>query len=129
VGVERNKQMLKIDAALSARGANVGFVEQLERAGPFGAGNSQPVFAFPNHIIRFADVVGANHVRFTLGAPDGGELRGIGFRIADDPLGKAILEGRGQKMHFAGTLSSDFYRGAKRVQMRLIDAAAISEKI
>ena len=129
VGVERNKRVLKVDAALSARGANVGFVEQLERAGPVGAGNSQPVFAFPNHVIRFADVVGANHVRFTLGAPDGGELRGIGFRIADEPLGKAILEGRGRKMHFAGTLASDFYRGAKRVQLRLVDAAPVSEQI
>ena len=129
VGLEREKRQLKVDAALSARGASVSFVEDLEKAGPFGAGNSQPVFAFPNHIIRFADVVGANHVRFTLGAPDGGELRGIGFRIADDALGHAILNGRGQKMHFAGTLASDFYRGTKRVQLRLIDAATVSERI
>lgn len=109
------KREIKIDGALSARGATPEFMDRLDRAGPFGASHSQPVFAFPNHTVRFADVVGANHVRFSLHSPDGAELRGIGFRIADEPLGKALLEARGKSMHIAGTLNSDFYRGTRRI--------------
>ncbi len=120
---------LKVDAALSARGASVEFVDLLEKAGPFGAGNSQPVFAFPNHVVRFADRVGENHVRFSIGSPDGAELRGIVFRAADTPLGEALLTGRGERMHFAGTLSADFFRGTRRVQLRLIDVATIPKRI
>jgi len=120
---------LKIDGALSARGANSDFFDRLDKAGPYGAGHSQPVFAFPGHNIRHASVVGANHVRFSLRSPDGAPLDGIGFRIADSPLGQAILSNIGQQMHFAGTLSSDFYRGRRRIQMRLIDAAEVSVKI
>ena len=126
VSAQRSQNTLKIDGAISARGANVQFVDKLERAGPYGAGHSQPVLALPRHVVRYADVVGANHVRFTLGSPDGAEIKGIGFRIADDDLGKALLAGRGAIMHFAGHLSSDFYRGTKRVQFRLIDAAPAS---
>ncbi|MEP1206032.1 MAG: single-stranded-DNA-specific exonuclease RecJ [Rhizobiaceae bacterium] len=124
----QNRQ-LKIDGALSARGANDAFFDRLEQAGPYGAGHSQPVFAFPGHSIRHASIVGANHVRFSLRSPDGAPLDGIGFRIADEPLGKALLANIGKQMHFAGTLSSDFYRGRRRIQLRLLDAADVSEKI
>ncbi len=129
VGQQRSVRELKIDSALSARGATVEFIDALEQAGPFGASHPQPVFAFPHHVVRFADVVGANHVRFAIGSSDGAELRGIAFRIADDPLGKALLNGRGETMHFAGTLSSDFYRGSKRVQLRLLDAAVVPSRL
>ena len=116
-------QVLKIDGALSARGATKTLFDALEKAGPYGAGHNQPIFAFPNHTVRYAAQVGRNHVRFTLGSTDGGTINGIGFRIADTPLGQALLKGQGTVMHVAGTLSSDFYRGQHRMQLRLIDAA------
>jgi len=126
---QRSNQVLKIDSALSARGANTDLIDKLEQAGPYGAGHPQPVFAFPHHVVRHADVVGANHVRFSLGSADGGQVQGIAFRIADDPLGKAMLAGRGETMHFAGTLGADFYRGTRRVQLRLLDAATIPDRL
>ncbi|MEP0942293.1 MAG: single-stranded-DNA-specific exonuclease RecJ [Rhizobiaceae bacterium] len=125
--LSQNRQ-LKIDAALSARGVTEAFFDRLEQAGPYGAGHSQPVFAFPGHRISHASVVGANHVRFSLRSPDGAPLDGIGFRIADDPLGQALLSNIGGEMHFAGMLSADFYRGRRRIQMRLLDAAKVPDK-
>ncbi|MEM8750908.1 MAG: single-stranded-DNA-specific exonuclease RecJ [Pseudomonadota bacterium] len=123
VSERRDNEQVKIDSALSTRGATPEFVTRLEQAGPYGAGNAQPVFAFPNHVLRHASRVGANHVRFTIGSPDGASLDGISFRTADTPLGEALLEARGESMHFVGTLAKDFYRGTTRVQLRLIDAA------
>ena len=125
--LSQNRQ-LKIDAALSARGATQEFFDRLEQAGPYGAGHSQPVFAFPGHTISHASVVGANHVRFSLRSPDGAPIDGIAFRIADEPLGKALLSNIGSVMHVAGMLSADFYRGRRRIQLRLLDAAEISDK-
>ncbi len=91
--------------------------------GPFGSGNPNPVFAFPNHVVRYADTVGAGHVRFALRAPDGGEIRGISFRTADTPLGQGLLGRVGKRLHVAGTLSLDTYGGQRRVQVRPVDAA------
>ena len=125
VGVARALTALRIDAALSARGANVAFVEDIERAGPFGAGNPQPVFAFPAHKAKFAEVVGAGgHVRFTLTSDDGARLKAIAFRAASGPLGQALLgAGNDGKLHIAGTLSLDHYQGRAEVQLRVIDVA------
>lgn len=125
--LNQNRQ-LKLDGALSARGATSEFFDRLEQAGPYGAGHSQPVFAFPGHSISHASVVGANHVRFSLRSPDGAPIDGIAFRIADEPLGQALLSNIGSAMHFAGMLSADFYRGRRRIQLRLLDAAHVSDK-
>jgi single-stranded-DNA-specific exonuclease len=125
VGAARALTALKIDAALSARGANVAFVEDIERAGPFGAGNPQPVFAFPAHRAKFAEIVGAGgHVRFTLTSDDGARLKAIAFRAASGPVGRALLAaGNDAKLHIAGTLGLDHYQGRAEVQLRVTDVA------
>ena len=127
VGTARALTDLKIDAALTARGASVDFVEDMERAGPFGSGNPQPVFVFPAHRAKFAEVVGAGgHVRFTLTSEDGGRLKAIAFRGATTPLGQIILgAGNDKPLHVAGTLTLDHYQGQASVQLRVTDASEI----
>ena len=119
----RQSQILKIDGALTARSATLDLFDMLERAGPYGQGHSQPVFAFPAHQIRYAKVVGADHVSFTASAGDGAQLRGIAFRAADTEMGQLLLNNQGRPVHLAGTLNADFWQGSRRVQLRLMDAA------
>jgi len=123
VETARRENSLKIDGALSASGASLEFIASAMRAGPFGAGNPEPVFVLPAHQIAYADVVGQNHVRARLRSADGTMLNAIAFRSVDTDLGRALIEGRGQSIHAAGTLSVDRWQGAERVQMRLIDVA------
>ncbi|MGN6487810.1 MAG: single-stranded-DNA-specific exonuclease RecJ [Devosia sp.] len=128
VGAARAKTSLAIDAALTARGATAEFVHQIERAGPYGSGNPQPVFAFPAHKAKFAEVVGSGgHVRFTLASDDGARLKAIAFRAATTALGEALLSaGNDTALHLAGTLSLDHYQGREEVQVRLMDAAPLA---
>jgi single-stranded-DNA-specific exonuclease len=119
----RRDQALRIDGAISAAGATTEFHAVIERAGPFGAGNAEPVLAFPSHQIAFAEEVGQAHVRVRLKAGEGAFLPAIAFRAAGQKLGAALLEGRGQMLHVAGSLAIDRWQGAERVQLRIIDAA------
>ena len=114
---------LAIDAALSARGANRALIEAVEKAGPFGAGHAEPVYAFPAHRIDYADTVGNGHVRLTLAGNDGGTIKAIAFRGAGSPLGEALLAARGRNLHVAGSLSIDHYQGRRTPNLRVIDAA------
>jgi single-stranded-DNA-specific exonuclease len=123
VAAARRDHTLKIDGALSAKGATVELVNLVNRAGPFGSGNPEPVFAFPSHNVVFADVVGDAHVRLRLRAGDGSFVNAVAFRCAREPLGQALLARRGQPVHAAGCLSIDRYQGDERVQFRLIDMA------
>ena len=124
VTTARAATALPIDAALTARGASLDLVHDLERAGPFGSGNPGPVFAFPAHRAKFAQVVGkGGHVSFTLASDDGARLKAIAFRAANTAIGDALLREGDSAFHFAGTLSIDHYQGREQVQFRVTDLA------
>ncbi len=119
----RADNALSIDGALSARGATLDLLDEIEKAGPYGAGHPSPVFAFPSHKITYVDRVGNGHVKLSIKSSDGVSLSAIAFRAAEEPLGKALLEGRQQVFHFAGQLSKNTWQGRVSVQCRIMDAA------
>ncbi|MFD2251890.1 single-stranded-DNA-specific exonuclease RecJ [Pseudochelatococcus lubricantis] len=121
VGRAGEGEALGINAALTAGGATPELVAGISRAGPYGAGNPEPVFAFGHHMLTEATVVGANHVRVRLRAGDGASLGGMVFRAADQPLGQALLSLKGQPVHAAGTLALDNWGGRTQVSLRLLD--------
>jgi single-stranded-DNA-specific exonuclease len=114
---------LEIDAALTARGASLPLIEMIERAGPYGAGHPDPVFAFPAHRVTYAEVAGTAHVRVTLASADGATIRGVAFRAQGTPLGQVLLAARGTLLHVAGTLSIDAWQGRRQPSLRILDAA------
>lgn len=116
-------QLFAVEAVVSPRGATAELVRDIARAGPYGAGNPEPVILVPDVEIRFADVVGKDHVRLKLAGGDGAQLDAIAFRIAGTALGQALLKARGAKIHAAGRLRAEEWNGRVRVQLHLDDAA------
>ena len=114
---------LEIDGAITAGAATGELCGMIERAGPFGSGNPEPVFALAAHTVAYADPVGAAHVRLRLRAGDGWQIGAVAFRALGRPLGDALLAARGQPLHVAGTLSRDNWNGQERIELRVIDAA------
>ncbi|AWN36333.1 single-stranded-DNA-specific exonuclease RecJ [Methylobacterium radiodurans] len=123
VAEARAADVLLIDGTLSAGGATAETVRLIQRAGPFGQGAPEPVFALANHRIVDAGVVGTSHVRARLRSRDGQLIGAISFRTAQGPLGRALLGAIGRECHVAGTLSCDRWRGAERAQLRICDLA------
>ncbi len=125
VAKARQKSFVSIDAAITARTASVDFVEDFNRAGPFGSGNSNPVFALAGHKVKFADIVGkGGHVRCTLASDEGASIKAIAFRAANQELGQLLLNvAKDRPLHICGTLGIDHWQGRRTVQMRIIDAA------
>jgi single-stranded-DNA-specific exonuclease len=114
---------LTIDALVSASGATLALTDEVERAGPYGAGHPEPIFVVPDLALAFASIVGAGHIRLRLIGRDGGALDAIGFRIANTTLGRALLDARGSRIHVCGRLKRDHYNGTTRLQLLLEDAA------
>jgi single-stranded-DNA-specific exonuclease len=123
VEAARRERALMIDGAVSGGGFNLALAELLARAGPYGAGNPEPMLALPSHTIAYADPVGENHIRVRLKSGDGKFVNAIAFRAAGTPLGQALIDNRGRRMHAAGSLAVDRWQGAERVQLRLSDVA------
>jgi single-stranded-DNA-specific exonuclease len=119
----RRDDALSIDAALSAAAVNAETAATLARAGPFGAGNAEPIIALPGHTIVYAEEVGQAHMRLRLKGGDGAFVNAIAFRAVGQKLGNALVENRGRAMHVAGCLALDRWQGEERVQLRILDIA------
>jgi single-stranded-DNA-specific exonuclease len=120
----RRDDALLVDGALTARAATADLLTTLAAAGPFGAGNPEPVIALPSHMVTYVEEVGQAHVRARLQSGDGATIDAIAFRAAGQKLGQALLKNRGRAIHVAGTLSIDRWQGNERVQLRMIDVAS-----
>ncbi|VIO74950.1 single-stranded-DNA-specific exonuclease RecJ [Bradyrhizobium ivorense] len=123
VANSRHENELFIDGAVTARAVTPEFAAILNRAGPFGSANPEPVIALPSHQLVYADEVGQAHLRLRFKSGDGSIVNGIAFRAVGQKLGSALTQNRGQQLHVAGSLAVDRWQGTERVQFRVHDVA------
>ncbi|WP_299154743.1 single-stranded-DNA-specific exonuclease RecJ [uncultured Tateyamaria sp.] len=114
---------LRLDGALMPGAATIELLEQIDAAGPFGAGAPAPRYAFSGMRVLNARRVGETHLKVTFGETGGARLDGIAFGAFDSPLGPALMGHGGAPFHLAGRLEINSFRGRQSVQLRLEDAS------
>lgn len=103
---------LEVDAVADLAELDLRQVEELERLAPFGAGNSEPLFALPGVVALSTRVVGTSHLQITL-ACGAAVSHAIAFGMADrDP-------GQGAQLDIIGTAEVDSFRGNRRPRVRV----------
>ena len=108
---------LLIDGAISAAAADAGLVALIERAGPFGSGNPEPVIALPGAYDRLCRGGRPGAHAGAAQVADGAGVNAIAFRAGGQKLGAALLQNRGRQVHAAGTFALNPLagRGARTV--------------
>ncbi len=114
---------LYLDAVSSPLGATLALVQDIASAGPYGAGNPEPLLGLADVRLAFADVVGGSHIRLRLQGGEGSMLDAIAFRAMGTPLGEGLMGARGKSLHVAGRLRQDDWNGRSRVKLEIEDAA------
>ncbi len=114
---------LRLDGLLMPGAATIELINEIENAGPFGAGAPAPRFAFPDCQILFAKQVGANHLKISFGDGLGARIDAISFGAMDGPMGPMLIGHNGARFHLAGRLEINTWQGRQSVQLRLEDAA------
>ena len=114
---------LCLDGSIMPAAITTELIEQLELAGPYGAGAPAPRFALPAQKITFAKRAGENHLRLTAKDANGGRIDSICFGAYDGPIGPTLENHKGQSFHLAGRLELDEWGGRRKAKLRLEDAA------
>jgi single-stranded-DNA-specific exonuclease len=124
VARSRDDRALLLDALVAPRGICAAYCDALEAGGPYGAGWPGPrVAAGPVAIVK-ADVVGSGHLRVIAAGEDGRRVKAIAFRMADSPLGEALLAAPAhRRLWLAGRIKRDDYHGGDAAELHLEDAA------
>ncbi|KAB7643869.1 single-stranded-DNA-specific exonuclease RecJ [Polymorphobacter fuscus] len=114
---------LDCDAAVAPRGVNLGLVETLDCAGPYGQGWSQPRVASGPWTLIDCRIVGEHHVKLILSGVDGARCKAIAFRHADTALGAALMGARGKQFYLAGRIKRDDWKGEPSAEIEIDDMA------
>jgi single-stranded-DNA-specific exonuclease len=124
VARSRDDRALLLDALLAPGGVSAAYCDAIEAGGPYGAGWPGPrVAAGPVSIVK-ADVVGTGHLRVIAAGEDGRRVKAIAFRMAESPLGQALLAAPSyRKLWLAGRIRRDDYNGGNAAELHLEDAA------
>lgn len=114
---------LRLDGVLTPGAATVELLDQIDAAGPFGAGAPAPRYAFAGMRVLQARRVGEAHLKLAFGEPGGKRLDAIAFGAFDGPLGQTLTDHGGATFHLAGRIEVNSFRGRQSVQLQLEDAA------
>jgi single-stranded-DNA-specific exonuclease len=120
----RDDRALLLDAVLAPGGVCPTLCDAMDAGGPYGAGWPAPrVAAGPVRIVK-ADVVGNGHLRLIVSGDDGRRIKAIAFRMADSPLGQAMLAAPShRKLWIAGRIKRDDWGDRPAAELHLEDAA------
>lgn len=119
----RKNLSLKIDALIAPSAADQSIIDKVEQVGPYGAGNPQPLFAFSDLRIAYAERVKGGHVRCAFEDGIGGRISGICFRADETGLDQILLDPNAPRVHVAGRLKADSWKGRSRIDLQLVDLA------
>lgn len=106
----------RVDAVVGGGALTLELAEELERLGPFGAGNPAPTLLVPAARVEHVTAMGEErrHARFSL-ASGGARVRGVAFGTTQ----AALASEGGAARDIAVTLERDRWRGAVRGSVKL----------
>lgn len=111
----------KVDAVVTPRELDERAVESLQKLGPFGSGNPEPVLVLRKQLARprvLPPKTGHGHAHLKLALVDAPEMDAIGFGMGDR---LSLVEG---PVDLAFQVGMDTFRGQRRVSLRLKDLRA-----
>jgi single-stranded-DNA-specific exonuclease len=116
---------LELDGALSVAAAQPALAARIGLMAPYGPGNAEPRFRLDDARAVEARVVGDGHVSCVLAGAAGGRVKGIAFRCAGSPLGRALLEGD-LPLRLAGRVKLETWQGREQASFEIEDGARVS---
>jgi single-stranded-DNA-specific exonuclease len=105
--------VLDIDAELDAWTIDRAFVSDLDRVGPFGIGNPEPLFSVKGARVASRRQVGDGHLKLELAVDGERKISCIGFRIAGNDAAFSDF------LDLAFTPFVSHFGGEPRVELRL----------
>lgn len=113
---------LKIESIINAEALTVDLYNEIEKAGPYGAGNPRPLILVNRAFIKFYKIVGEKHIAITLSS-DTGIKKAIAFRAVGTALENFLQNNLNKYCDLVGYLNLNYYRNTINPQLQIIDAA------
>lgn len=119
-------RVLQLDGFLSVTSITPELLNNLEKAGPFGAGNPSPRFAMMECYVIRADILGGKHIRAIIGSRGTNGIKAMAFNAVETEMGQLLLASKGRAIHVAGHAKINRWQGKESAEF-MIDDVAVSD--
>ena len=123
VAEARKKLSFKIDAQITPTAATPELIEIIDQVGPYGTDHPQPMFVLANMDITYAERLSGGHVRCAFVDGSGQRISAICFRADETGLADVLLSPNPGRVHVAGRLKQDQWKGRVRIDLTVEDLA------
>lgn len=118
------ERRLHLAAIAGLDGVSLELARSIALLEPFGMGNPEPLFAFPNARITWAQELKGGHVRCQLETETGSaSISGICFRARERGLADALLDNWHHPLAVAAKVRVDRWQGRERIGFQIEDVA------
>ncbi len=115
-------ETVDVDGILSLKAASRALFDRFDLLAPYGQGNPEPLIAFADVRIGYAQALKGGHVRCEISDASGHKLKAIVWRAEGTAIGDALLRPSGL-VHIIGRMKADDYMGRRGVQLEIEDIA------
>ena len=104
---------LNINSVISINAISSDFVEDMDKAGPFGPDAPTPIFVLKNCKIKWCKLLNNKHLKFYIYDESYRKVQSIFFRALDNKAGIFLYENIESTYHFAGNIEINDWLGKK----------------
>ena len=104
---------LNINSVISINSISSDFVEDMDKAGPFGPDSPRPIFVLKNCKIKWCKLLNNKHLKFYIYDESYRKIQSIFFRALDNKAGIFLYENIESTYHFAGNIEINDWLGKK----------------
>ena len=104
---------LNINSVISINSISSDFVEDMDKAGPFGPDSPRPIFVIKNCKIKWCKLLNNKHLKFYIYDESYRKIQSIFFRALDNKAGIFLYENIESTYHFAGNIEINDWLGKK----------------
>jgi len=121
----RKNSALKIDALLNPSAVGMDLIAEIDRVGPYGAKMPEPLFAFADMRVTFAQRLNGGHVRCAFEDGSGTRLAGIAFRAEETGIAEVLLAPNPPNVHIAARLKENTWKDRTKIDVQISDLAIV----
>ena len=104
---------LNINSVISINSISSNFVQDMDKAGPFGPDAPTPIFVIKNCKIKWCKLLNNKHLKFYIYDESYRKIQSIFFRALDNKAGIFLYENIEATYHFAGNIEINDWLGKK----------------
>ena len=115
------EKIIYVDSQISSSGINLDIYDEIEKLGPFGSDNIEPIFVVKNSMVVSINQVGENHLKCIIKTPEGAFFEAMAFRSGNTVLGDVLQKNKGKIVSLLGKIKINEWGGRRIPQLHIED--------